>query len=394
MEKQKILSADSKLSESDYKRYYRQIVLPELGIEGQKKLKNSSVLIVGVGGLGSPIGLYLAAAGIGKIGLIDFDSVSLSNLQRQILFTTGDVGKSKSETAREKLCSLNSDIKVVSYQTKLNKENILSVINDYDIIADGSDNFAAKYLINDACVMTGKPFVYGSILRFNGQVSFFDPENGPCYRCLYPEPPAPGEIPSCEEAGVLGVLPGIIGSIQANEIIKFIIRKGDLLKGKLLLLDALKMSFTEIYFSQNPSCPVCSEEPIIKELAEYKEYCTDKPVNGLNEYSSTDSKWKITVEELKHKVDNGEKIFLLDVREEYETHIANIGGYHIPFGELQFRLGELKKDDEIIVYCRSGKRSHIAVNYLRDVAGFSKVKNLIGGILEWADKIDNQITKY
>lgn len=387
--------AENKLSEKDYKRYYRQIVLPELGIEGQKKLKNASVLIIGAGGLGSPVSLYLAAAGVGKIGLVDFDKVSLSNLQRQILFTTNEVGEFKSEIAAEKLSSLNTDIEIISHNCKLNKENIFSLIENYDIIADGTDNFAAKYLINDACVIRKKPFVYGSILRFSGQVSFFDVSNGPCYRCLYPEPPTPGEVPSCAEAGVLGVLPGIIGSIQANEIIKFIIGKGELLNGRLLLVDALKMKFTEIQFSKNPNCPVCSEESLMNELVEYYEHCPDSSENGINNYQiPLDSKWEISVFDLKRKMDDNEKFFLLDVREEYENHIATLGGYLIPLRELPNRVDELNSDDEIIIYCRSGKRSHIAVNYLRDVKGFSNVKNLTDGILEWSDKIDSSIQKY
>jgi sulfur-carrier protein adenylyltransferase/sulfurtransferase len=389
------ISTSNELTPREIERYSRHLVIPEVGMEGQQKLKSASVLLIGAGGLGSPMGMYLAAAGVGKIGIVDFDTVSYSNLQRQIIYSTNDVGHPKGELAKERLHSINPNVEVIVYDTKLTKDNALEIIKDYDVIADGSDNFATRYLVNDACVLLRKPFASASILRFEGQVSFFNPAMGPCYRCLYPEPPNQGDAPSCEEGGVLGVLPGIIGSIQANEVIKYIIGKGELLNSRLLLLDALKMKFREIKFEKNPACPACGENPLITELINYEEFCNNNLNNNktnMADYSNSE----ITVEEHKKRTDAGEKVFLLDVREQFETEIASIGGYLIPMSELRDRLNELpeNKDEEIIVYCRTGNRSHHAMVFLREEAGYTNVKNLLGGIHAWHDKIDSNIRKY
>lgn len=383
------------LTPQEIERYSRQIIMPEVGLEGQKKLKAASVMIIGAGGLGSPLSMYLAAAGVGRLGILDFDNVSFSNLQRQVLYSTADVGGSKAELAKARLNGINSDIKIEVYDTKLTRSNALAVLKDYDIIADGSDNFATRYLVNDACVLLGMPFVYGSILRFQGQVSFFDPKSGPCYRCLYPEPPAPGDVPSCEEGGVFGVLPGIIGCMQANEVIKYILTKGELLKGKLLLFDALKMSFRQINFVKNKNCPVCSADPLITELIDYEEFCNTNSNLTNNNNMSDNSAWEITVEEYKERSDKGNKHFLLDVREPFETEISTIGGHLIPLSELRDRLSELPEDKEteLIVYCRTGNRSHHAMMFLKD-EGYTNVKNLLGGIHAWHDRIDPEIKKY
>jgi adenylyltransferase/sulfurtransferase len=381
------------LSDSELRRYTRHLVIPEVGVKGQTKLKIASVLIVGAGGLGSPLGMYLAAAGIGKIGIVDFDNVSYSNLQRQVLFAEGDVGRSKAEIAKERLLEINPGIEVISYDVKLEADNAFDIIKEYDVIADGSDNFSAKYLLNDACVLLGKPFVYGSVLRFEGQASVFYTKDGPCYRCLYPEPPE--NVSSCEEAGVLGVLPGIIGSIQANEVIKLIIGKGELLTGRLLMLNALEMKFKELKYNKNPDCPVCGKNPVIKILKKDNyDFENCKNENHIQHNLVQHNEWEITVEELKIKIDNSEKFFLVDVREQFETRISSIGGELIPINDLPGRIDELNKEEEIIVYCRTGHRSHYAVQYLRDNAGFTKVKNLLGGINDWADKIDNSLPKY
>lgn len=393
------IEVSKELTPKEIERYSRHLVIPEVGMEGQQKLKNARVLMIGAGGLGSPIGMYLAAAGIGTLGIIDFDTVSFSNLQRQIMYSTNDVGHSKANLAKVRLNEINPNIEIITYDTKLNRDNALDLMKDFDIIADGSDNFAARYLVNDACVLLGKPFVYGSILRFEGQVSFFDTKTGPCYRCLYPEPPNAGDAPSCEEGGVLGVLPGIIGSIQAAEVIKYIIGKGELLRGRLLMLDALKMKFREITFEKNTDCPACGENPLITGLIDYEEFCSSKR-NGNSdnrENNMTDnSKWEISVTDYKAKIDSGEEPFLLDVREPFETKIATIGGHLIPLSELRDRMGELPEDRsaELIVYCRTGNRSHHATVFLRDEGGYTNVKNLLGGIHAWHDKIDAEIKKY
>lgn len=380
------------LTANELERYSRHLVIPEVGREGQLKLKKAKVLVLGAGGLGSPVSIYLAAAGVGTIGIMDFDELSYSNLQRQILYSTNDVGHPKTELAKQRLKEINPNTEIILHNEKLTNKNALEIFKGYDVIADGTDNFAARYLVNDACVLLGKPFVYGSILRFDGQVTFFDPKNGPCYRCLYPEPPAAGDVPNCADGGVLGVLPGMIGTIQANEIIKYILKKGKLLTGRLLLLDALNMEIKEVKFSKDDACPVCGKEPVIKELIDYEEFCNNIKIENMTEHND----WEITVEEYKNRTEAGEEIFLLDVREPYESQIASIGGLLIPMGELPGRLNELPKDKntEIIVYCRTGNRSHHVTLYLKENAGYKNVKNLIGGIYAWHDRIDPEVSKY
>lgn len=374
------------LKKQELERYSRQIIIPEVGIEGQEMLKNSSVLIIGAGGLGTPLGLYLAAAGIGKIGIVDYDTVSYSNLQRQVLYSENDVGKSKAKITGEKLSEINTDIEIETYDVKLSSENAMGILKEYDVIADGSDNFATKYLLNDACVLLNKPFVYGSILRFDGQVIVFDSSKGPCYRCLFPEPPQQGEVPTCAEAGVVGVLPGIIGSIQANEVIKLLLGKGEPLIGRLLMLDALKMKFSEVKVSKDAHCPVCGKNPSITHLIDYENFCKhrDMKINNPNE---------ISVKDLKIKMENGDKFELIDVREPYENLISNIGGKLIPINSIPSRINELNKEEEIIIYCRTGHRSENVVKYMRN-QGFTNVKNLIGGIYAWSDEIDSSVKKY
>ncbi len=381
----------NELTPNEIERYSRHLVIPEVGMEGQQRLKSARVLIIGAGGLGSPVGMYLAAAGVGKLGIVDFDKVSYSNLQRQIIYSTEDVGKSKAILAKERLSSINPNVEIEAYDTKLTKDNALEIIKDYDIVADGSDNFATRYLVNDACVLLGKPFVYASVLRFEGQVSFFNPKTGTCYRCLFPEPPAKGEIPSCEEGGVLGVLPGIIGSIQANEVIKYIIGKGELLQGRLLMLDALDMKFKEVKFEKNPNCAACGENLSIKELIDYEEFCS----HGHEENIVNNLQLEITAEELKEKIDRGDNFFLLDVREAFEVQISSIGGHLIPLGEMIDRMHELpkNKNEEIVLYCHIGERSNYAAMFLRR-EGYVNAKTLLGGINAWHDRIDKNVKKY
>ena len=401
--------AEINLTPNELERYSRHIIIPEVGIEGQEKLKAAKVLLVGAGGLGSPIAMYLAAAGVGQIGIVEFDEVSFSNLQRQVLYSTNDVGLGKAELARHRLHDINPNVEVKLHREKLVSSNAMAIISGYDIVADGTDNFPARYLVNDACVLLGKPFVYGSILRFEGQVSFFDPKSGPCYRCLYPEPPASGDVPSCAEGGVLGVLPGIIGSLQANEVLKYILGKGEMLNGRLMMFDSLKSEFRQMKFSKNAKCPACSKEPKIKELLDYEEFCdpvrptkpkfkgNDMTEDTQNENKEVDySNSEITVEEYKARIDSGEKIFLLDVREPFEKAIANIGGTLIPMAELKSRMADLPQDknEEIIVYCRTGSRSHNVMVYLKEEEGYTNVKNLLGGIYAWNEKIDRKIKKY
>ncbi len=385
------------LSDNEMERYSRHLVIPEVGKAGQLKLKNAKVLVLGAGGLGSPISIYLAAAGVGRIGIMDFDVLSYSNLQRQILYSTNDVGHLKTELAKTRLLEVNPNVEITLHNEKLTSANALEILKDYDIIADGTDNFATRYLVNDACVLLGKPFVYGSILRFEGQVTFFDPKNGPCYRCLYSEPPAAGDTPNCADGGVLGVLPGIIGAMQANEVIKFILGKGELLTGRLLLLDALSMKTREVKFKKDPACPVCGENPEITELIDYEEFCNNN-FNGNNKNGDMTEHhdWEITVEEYKKRLDSGEEIYLLDIREPHESKIASIGGVLIPMSELPERMSELPEDKntEIIVYCRTGNRSHHVTLYLKENAGYKNVKNLIGGIYAWHDRIDPAVSKY
>ncbi|MFN3133996.1 MAG: molybdopterin-synthase adenylyltransferase MoeB [Candidatus Kryptonium sp.] len=377
------------LTREEFLRYGRHLIMPEVGLKGQKKLKSASVLIVGAGGLGSPLAFYLAAAGVGRIGIVDFDVVDFSNLQRQIIHTTKDVGRSKLESAKEKLSALNPNIKIETYETRLTSENAIEIIKEYDIIVDGTDNFPTRYLVNDACVLLKKPNVYGSIFRFEGQVSVFYAEKGPCYRCLYQEPPPPGLVPSCAEGGVLGVLPGIIGTLQALEVIKLILGVGRPLIGRLLLFDALKMSFRELKLRKNPNCPVCGENPTIRELIDYEEFCGITPEQILRE-----SGFEISVEELKSKLESGENIILIDVREPHEYEINRIHGSRlIPLSELPEKVNELDQTSEIVLYCKMGGRSARAVQFLREL-GFTRVKNLAGGIDAWIEKVDPTMPKY
>ncbi len=378
------------LTNEEILRYSRHLILPDVAMEGQLKLKAAKVLCVGAGGLGSPLALYLAAAGVGTIGLVDFDVVDFTNLQRQVLYTTGDVGRPKLQVAKERLQSMNPNVDVRTYETRLTRENALEIFADYDIIVDGTDNFATRYLVNDACALLGKPNVYGSIFRFEGQASVFGAKDGPCYRCLYPEPPPPGLVPSCAEGGVLGVLPGVIGTIQAMETIKLILGKGEPLVGRLLLFNALKMQFRELKLRRNPNCPVCGENPIIRELIDYEEFCG---VRG-EEQAPTQAVEEITPAELKRRLDAGGDIFLLDVREPVEWNICHLGGATlIPMNTVPARMHELDSAREMVVYCRSGKRSAQIVAFLK-AAGFRRVKNLQGGILQWSDEVDPTVPKY
>jgi adenylyltransferase/sulfurtransferase len=378
------------LSNEEILRYSRHLIMPEVGMEGQLKLKNAKVLLIGTGGLGAPLGLYLAAAGVGKLGLVDFDVVDFTNLQRQVTFGTSDVGKHKSEAARARLSNLNPDIEVQSFETQLTSVNALELFKDFDIVVDGTDNFPTRYLVNDACILLGKPNVYGSIFRFEGQVTVFGMPDGPCYRCLYPEPPPPGLVPSCAEGGVLGVLPGIVGSIQAMETIKLILCSGDHLIGRLLLFDALGMKFRELKLRKNPDCPMCGKNRTIHELIDYYQFCG---VRG-EEAPAPDLKVpEITPKELKSRLDRGDDLYILDVREPHEYQICNLKGHLLPLGELPRRVHELDSSREIVAHCRSGKRSAEAVDFLRR-AGFRKIHNLKGGILAWSDEVDPSVPKY
>ena len=377
------------LSNDEILRYSRHLIMPEVGMEGQQKLKAARVLCIGAGGLGSPLALYLAAAGVGTLGIVDFDVVDYTNLQRQIIHTTADVGRKKLDSATEKLKAINPFLNVRTFETKLTSENALEIFADFDIIADGTDNFPTRYLVNDACVLTGKPNVYGSIFRFEGQASVFATKKGPCYRCLYPAPPPPGLVPSCAEGGVLGILPGLVVVIQATEAIKLILGKGEPLISRLLLIDALGMKFRELKLRKNPDCPVCGTHPTVTRLIDYNEFCG---IRG-EETPVTSNVPEMQVEELKRTLDAGEDIFVLDVREPHEYQICNIGGHLIPLGDLPKRVHELDSSREIVAHCRSGVRSAKAVDFLRQ-AGFRKVRNLAGGILAWADRVDSKMPKY
>jgi sulfur-carrier protein adenylyltransferase/sulfurtransferase len=388
------------LTRDELSRYARHLTLPEVGVEGQRKLKAARVLCVGAGGLGSPLALYLAAVGVGTLGLVDFDVVDASNLQRQILHSTRDVGRKKLDSAEEKLAALNAAVRVVKHETMLSSANALDILKDYDIVADGTDNFPTRYLVNDASVLLGKPNVYGSVFRFEGQASVFAAREGPCYRCLYPEPPPPGTVPNCAEGGVLGILPGLIGIIQATEVIKLILGKGEPLVGRLLMVDALSMRFRELRLKKNPECPVCGTHPTVTALIDYQEFCGIKPEANpeANSEFGQEATLKngipqMTVQELKQRRDAGEDLFVLDVREPYEYQIANIGGTLIPQNEVPQRLAEIDRNREIVVQCRSGGRSQRIAEFLAQ-QGYPNVKNLAGGILAWADAVDPTITKY
>jgi len=376
------------LSAAERSRYSRHLLLPEVGPAGQEALKAASVLIVGAGGLGSPAALYLAAAGVGTIGIADFDTVDATNLQRQILHGTPDVGRAKTESARDRIGGLNPGVSVRTIGARLDSENALELLSGYHVVIDGTDNFPTRYLLNDACVILGIPLVYGSVFRFEGQVSVFHPvTGGPCYRCLYPEPPPPGLVPGCSEGGVLGVLPGIIGSIQALEAIKLILGLEKPLLGRLLLFDALALTFRELSLKKNPGCAVCGEHPTIRSLIDYEDFCGTAPGDADAEGET------ITVEELKARLDRGEEVFLLDVREPQEYALCNLGGRLIPPGELSIRAGELDPSREIVVYCRTGVRSARAIRELKK-RGFTKLRNLTGGIQAWAEKIDPAMPRY
>jgi len=379
-----------KLSKEEIQRYSRHLIMPEVGLEGQLKLKRARILCIGTGGLGAPLGLYLAAAGVGHLGLVDFDVVDSSNLQRQVTFTTEDVGKSKSEAARARLKALNPTIEITAYETRLTSENALELFKDYDIVVDGTDNFPTRFLVNDACLLLGKPNVYGSIFRFEGQATVFGYPGGPCYRCLYPEPPPPGLVPSCAEGGVLGVLPGIIGSIQAMETIKLILGTGEPLVGRLLLFDALAMRFRELKLRRNPECPLCGEHRTLDKLIDYEEFCG---IRGEEAPAMTDGIVEITPKELKARQERGDDLFILDVREPHEFQICNLNGKLIPLGELPGRVSELDSSREMVVHCRSGKRSADAIRFLQ-TAGFKKLLNLKGGVLAWSDQVDPSMPKY
>ncbi|MCH7517972.1 MAG: molybdopterin-synthase adenylyltransferase MoeB [Candidatus Dadabacteria bacterium] len=387
------------LTKEQVKRYSRHLIMPEVGVEGQEKLINSSVLCIGAGGLGSPLALYLAAAGVGHLGVLDFDVVDFSNLQRQIIHSEKTIGELKVESAKKRILELNSDIKVTTYNEMLTSENAMEIIKDYDVIVDGTDNFATRYLVNDSCVLLGKPNVYGSIFRFEGQVSVFDAKKGPCYRCLYPEPPPPGMVPSCAEGGVLGILPGIIGTLQAAETVKLIIEKGNPLIGRLLFLDVLKMQPREMKLRKDPNCPICGENATIKELIDYEEFCgIGRGELGQEETTkreeSEEDAMEITIDQFKEMRDNGNNVVVLDVREYHEYDICNIeGSVLIPLGEIADRIDELNEDDEIIVHCHHGGRSMKATQFLKD-KGFKNVKNLAGGIDAWAEKYDPDMPRY
>jgi len=377
------------LGPDEIARYSRHLTLPEVGVEGQLRLRSSSALLVGAGGLGSPLGIYLAAAGLGRIGLVDFDVVELSNLQRQVLYETQDVGRPKIELARQRLLAINPHVVVEPHPVRLTSDNALDILAPYDLVIDGTDNFPTRYLVNDACVLLGKPNVYGSIFRFEGQASVFWAEKGPCYRCLYPEPPAPGAVPNCAEGGVLGVLPGVIGSLQATEAIKLVLGRGESLIGRLLIFDALEMRFRELRLRKDPRCPVCGERPTITELQDYEEVCGVEATSG-----PTAPDGHLDVRALKQRQDAGKGPLLVDVRTPQEWAICRLhGATLIPLQELPTRLGELDREREIVIYCHVGVRSAMAVDFLRG-QGFERARNLEGGIDAWSIHVDPSTPRY
>jgi adenylyltransferase/sulfurtransferase len=383
----------SELTAEEIKRYSRHLIMPEVGVEGQKKLKAGSVLCIGAGGLGSPAAMYLAAAGVGRIGMVDFDVVDFSNLQRQLLHGTSSVGRSKLDSAKDRLRDLNPHVEIDTYETTVSSDNALELFKPYDVILDGTDNFPTRYLVNDACVLTGKPNAYGSIFRFEGQASVFATKEGPCYRCLYPEPPPPGLVPSCAEGGVLGVLPGIIGVIQATEAIKLILGVGEPLIGRFLIYDALKMRFRELKLRKDPDCPVCGTHPTVTQLIDYEQFCGIRPEPAV-EAGAGVNQFETTSLELKKRLDAGDDVFILDVREPNEYQICRIpGSVLIPLGELPRRYAELPSDKDIVALCKMGGRSAKATDFLQSV-GVKRVKNLRGGILDWIDKVDPSQPKY
>ena len=397
------------LNKDEILRYSRHLILPEVGMEGQIKLKSAKVLMVGAGGLGAPVGLYLAASGIGRIGIVDFDVVDFTNLQRQVIHGTKDVGRRKLDSAAETMQDINPYLKIDKFDVALTSENALDIIKDYDMVVDGTDNFPTRYLVNDACVILKKPNVYGSIFRFEGQSTIYaypggtidgkKVEQGPCYRCSYPEPPPPGLVPSCAEGGVLGILPGMIGVMQATEAVKLILGVGEPLIGRLLLYDALAMRFREMKVRRNPECPVCGDDPSIKELIDYHQFCgVPNPKDAQPEappvQSGFESETEIDVVALKTRLDRGDKFQFIDVREPHEFQIAKIpGATLIPMNDVPKRIGELDEDVETLLFCRSGVRSGKVADFLR-AQGFKSVKNILGGILAWSDKIDPSVPKY
>jgi molybdopterin/thiamine biosynthesis adenylyltransferase/rhodanese-related sulfurtransferase/molybdopterin converting factor small subunit len=389
LERSRAVEELPQLSPGEIRHYSRHLILPEVGTLGQRKLKAAKVLMIGAGGLGSPTGLYLAAAGVGTLGLVDFDVVDESNLHRQVLFGRSAVGRPKIQAATDRLRDLNPHIKVIPHETRLDSSNAMELFKDYDVIVDGTDNFPTRYLVNDACVLSGKPNVYGSIFRFEGQVSIFWGAQGPCYRCLFPEPPPPGLVPSCAEGGVLGVLPGIIGSLQANEVIKLIVGAGDPLIGRLVLFDALKLKFRELKLRKSPDCPICSERPTQTGLIDYEQFC------GIDPHAdAVEAEFEVSTPEFKSWLDEGRPVTLVDVRNPPEWEICRIDGAKlIPLGELQDRMGELDPADTIVVHCHHGGRSAQAVKFLRQM-GFSRAINLAGGIDSWSEQIDPSVPQY
>ncbi len=384
--------SDTNLNKDELLRYSRHLIMPEVALDGQKRLKAAKVLCIGAGGLGSPLALYLAAAGVGTLGIVEFDVVDYTNLQRQIIHGTEDVGRPKLQSAMDTLMSINPFVNVIGYEEPITSENAMRIIEPYDIVIDGTDNFPTRYLVNDACVLLGKPNVYGSIFRFEGQASVFWAEKGPCYRCLYPEPPPPGMVPSCAEGGVLGILPGTIGLIQATEAVKLILGIGEPLIGRLVLYNALKMQFRELKLRKDPDCPICGPNPTITELIDYQEFC------GLPKQSeevvSDNNPLEITVVELKQRFDNGERPIVIDVRETYEYDIASMPFTKlIPMNEVHAHLDEIPRDQEVILHCRSGKRSQTVLEYLQ-TQGYTNLKNLKGGITAWSNEIDPSVPTY
>jgi sulfur-carrier protein adenylyltransferase/sulfurtransferase len=384
-------SALPALSTDEAVRYSRHLILPEVGPEGQRRLKAARVLLVGAGGLGSPSAMYLAAAGVGTLGIVDFDAVDATNLQRQVIHGTADVGRAKLDSARDRIAGINPHVRVEPHPVRLTSENAREIVRAYDVVLDGTDNFPTRYLVNDACILEGKPNVYGSILRWEGQASVFCAPGGPCYRCLFAEPPPPGLVPSCAEAGVLGVLPGIVGCIQALEAVKLVLGTGESLVGRLLLFDALRLSFREMRLRRDPACPACGEAPTLHELIDYERFCGTAPESAM-----PDSVPEMSPEELKRRLDQGDPLTVIDVREPFEWEIGNLGPQGarlIPLGQLQDRIGEIDPAEEVVVHCRSGKRSADAVRVLQE-HGYPRAWNLEGGILAWSDRVDPSIPKY
>ena len=379
------------LNNDEVARYSRHLIMPEVGMDGQLKLKSASVLCIGAGGLGSPVAMYLGAAGVGRIGIVDFDVVDYSNLQRQVIHGTPDVGRPKLDSARDRLNAINPEVTVETHDVALSSENALALLANYDVIVDGTDNFPTRYLVNDACVILGKPNVYGSIFRFEGQASVFATKDGPCYRCLYPEPPPPGLVPSCAEGGVLGILPGVVGTIQATEAVKLIIGVGEPLINRFMIYDALRMKFRELKLRKDPDCPVCGETPTVTELIDYEQFCG---ITGAATEDVSSEALDTTVEDLKTRIDGKDEVLVLDVREPQEFQICRIpGSTLIPLNDLPQRLAELEGYKDMVVHCKSGVRSAKAVKLLHE-AGFSDAKNLRGGILAWIDEIDPSLPKY